>query len=996
MYIQIAIHDYLRCLMLMHAKDTAFTLDPRVSFPEHNNKTGLQRGEGNMVSVEFNLLYRFHSPISKREAWWTEDMFVQLLQDRNMVVETKAEENMKTKFTKETIVDGEIPFPIFRHMIDGMKNASKVRRDRLAYFPAGLDPVGGWKEKDDQGRRVDGPETFRFKRGKDGKFDDAQLAAELMRVMEDPISSFGANNVPRVLKGIEIMGMLQARQWEVATLNEFRQFFNMSRHTHFEDINSDPKIQEKLRDLYKDPDLVELYPGLFCEGESQCLDPGTSCPNKQSTALWRAVFSDAVTLVRSDRFYTLDWNVGSLTAWGMKEVTSDPNVNKGSVMHRLFQRALPGFFNYNSLHMWQPFYTPTMNVQLAQEQGYLSFLDLNGLEDENGAPWDIKMKNGKVLTDFKRLCQVDKNGKGRQVRKCLKLDLPTRWLDKNWVMQTTKATRIGCGKHEYPWRGGEKAYMANVLIEINDYEVIRDSLFAEGESINFANPSILSADDIPGQVLSAIMTKQWNKWESAFRIVWGGLGPDWEETFMNYFVEVSQEIRLREQRTFQKCPNGDQVFQIDIVSDYAIPVVTRFIADFLGFWTEVKTPQFLDRPYSENQIYRLLENCQNYDSYDADPTKTWARRMAYRESIKTLKGLTELGIRKYEPYLFEHGFLGIGSRSYGFDGDSKQVRTIRKIAVGIVRGLTTANFTHEEIVAVMLSTALDAAQKTVVTFTEAMAYFIDPRQDLGGEEHVIDAHDERTKLWGQLQALAWQDAKKLPNGSLQFKNDPEIDEKILGYVLEAQRFNPYMRVPRVCNPVGNGNDLVLANGLTVKRGKTLLVNMYAAYKNLPQDYEDFPHSHKFDPTRETASYLIYGGDGKIFTRRLALIAITGMVKHTAHLKELRVAHDKIGRLKRVQTPRGNWYYATVQWDNLVSSPITWNLRFNGVGKGVWEQGDNADQGHGQNQVVIVPKAPAKAGQDFGTNGYASANGRREAKPGDYVKTSARELSQVSL
>jgi hypothetical protein len=51
--------------------------------------------------------------------------------------------------------------------------------------------------------------------------------------------------------------------------------------------------------------MVELYPGLMCEGQGRCLDPGTSGPNGTGTALWSGVFCDAVTLVRSDRFYTL-------------------------------------------------------------------------------------------------------------------------------------------------------------------------------------------------------------------------------------------------------------------------------------------------------------------------------------------------------------------------------------------------------------------------------------------------------------------------------------------------------------------------------------------------------------------------------------------------------------------------------------------------------------------------------------------------------------------
>ena len=88
-------------------------------------------------------------------------------------------------------------------------------------------------------------------------------------------------------------------------MNEFREFFGLPKHQHFEDINADSGVTDALRDLYDDPDMVELYPGLLCEGKGRCLDPGTLGPNDVTTALWGGVFCDAVTLVRSDRFYTV-------------------------------------------------------------------------------------------------------------------------------------------------------------------------------------------------------------------------------------------------------------------------------------------------------------------------------------------------------------------------------------------------------------------------------------------------------------------------------------------------------------------------------------------------------------------------------------------------------------------------------------------------------------------------------------------------------------------
>ena len=69
------------------------------------------------------------------------------------------------------------------------------------------------------------------------------------------------------------------------------------------DINPDPEIANLLQNLYTHPDMVELYPGLFIENSKPRMDAGCGiCP---PYSVGRAILSDAVTLVRSDRFYTI-------------------------------------------------------------------------------------------------------------------------------------------------------------------------------------------------------------------------------------------------------------------------------------------------------------------------------------------------------------------------------------------------------------------------------------------------------------------------------------------------------------------------------------------------------------------------------------------------------------------------------------------------------------------------------------------------------------------
>lgn len=106
-----------------------------------------------------------------------------------------------------------------------------------------------------------------------------------------------------------------------ASLNEFRKFFGLKPHETFEDINPDPEIVNTLRGFYGHPDLVEAYPAMWLEDGKPRMDPGQGACVPYTVG--RAIFSDAVTLVRSDRYYTIDYTAASLTNWGFTEVQQD-------------------------------------------------------------------------------------------------------------------------------------------------------------------------------------------------------------------------------------------------------------------------------------------------------------------------------------------------------------------------------------------------------------------------------------------------------------------------------------------------------------------------------------------------------------------------------------------------------------------------------------------------------------------------------------------------
>lgn len=177
LYINISIHDYLRVLMGIHSKDHAWTLDPRTEIPIAGiDPRGIQRGRGNQVSVEFNVLYRFHSPLSRRDMKWSEKFLKQLLQ---RLVKDGSHAQDKTSLTQEQLDTFDIPIPVLRHVLADMYEKLRTVDDKAGApaSPIGLVPI------------LVGPQkgSYKFERDpKTQKFNDLELVKEMVKVMEDP------------------------------------------------------------------------------------------------------------------------------------------------------------------------------------------------------------------------------------------------------------------------------------------------------------------------------------------------------------------------------------------------------------------------------------------------------------------------------------------------------------------------------------------------------------------------------------------------------------------------------------------------------------------------------------------------------------------------------------------------------------------------------------------------------------------------------------------
>jgi hypothetical protein len=108
--------------------------------------------------------------------------------------------------------------------------------------------------------------------------------------------------------------------------------------------------------LYGHPDNVELYPGIMAEQAKKVFSPGSGlCPG---FTISEAILSDAVALVRGDRFYAHEYGPQSLTSFGFTAASSDFEVAGGGVMYKLLMRAFPAWYRNNSVFALYPFSTP--------------------------------------------------------------------------------------------------------------------------------------------------------------------------------------------------------------------------------------------------------------------------------------------------------------------------------------------------------------------------------------------------------------------------------------------------------------------------------------------------------------------------------------------------------------------------------------------------------------------------------------------------------------
>ncbi|KAN0062754.1 hypothetical protein ACQY0O_004949 [Thecaphora frezii] len=293
----------------------------------------LERGTGNVVSAEFNVMYRWHAALSGSDDYWMQDTLRKAFPDKRM--DELRPEDMSAYVAK--------------------RNAA------IAVVPPSEWTFGG------------------LRRNRQGYFNDIALRELIKDLIEEPAHAFGARSTPASMRLVEVAGIKMAREaYNVCTLNEFRRYLNLTEYTSFLEWNPDREIAQAAERLYGHIDDLELYPGLVAEETKPAIPGSGVCPGHTTG---RGLLDDAVSLVRGDRFLTVDFNSSTLTNWGVSQIEAVPGAY-GGILPKLLFTALPGAWKGTSSYALLPFYTPKAVQTILADNGVAHLYTTDRMVDD--------------------------------------------------------------------------------------------------------------------------------------------------------------------------------------------------------------------------------------------------------------------------------------------------------------------------------------------------------------------------------------------------------------------------------------------------------------------------------------------------------------------------------------------------------------------------------------------------------------------------------------
>lgn len=162
LYINIILYDYVRTILGLNHTNSLWTLDPRQDYGHALNAKKIPEAQGNQVSAEFSLVYRWHSCVSERDDKWTQALLKKIADDPDMA----------------------------QYKNGGILAQAAAWADKHKKTAP--------QDRDFEGLQRHGPEK---------RFADDDLYKVWTEAVEDKAGAFGANHVPESLAFVEVLSM---------------------------------------------------------------------------------------------------------------------------------------------------------------------------------------------------------------------------------------------------------------------------------------------------------------------------------------------------------------------------------------------------------------------------------------------------------------------------------------------------------------------------------------------------------------------------------------------------------------------------------------------------------------------------------------------------------------------------------------------------------------------------------------------------------------------